>query len=276
MLDDDSVSPGLLRVAGWPSSSDIGRRQGDTCLSCPGRSVGLCCDFDHAGLKPLFPESHRQSLTIGAPLICQGENSPHVDTVVSGALVLSRILPDGRRFVFGFALPGDFIGFSAKDSGRYSAVALEPTEVCRYPRSALSKFIALSPHLSRRLLTRFIDERSRALDHIILLGCGNATQRIAVFLLRLQQRQAFGSMSPRIDLPMRRADIADHLGLTVETVSRTFQLLVRTAVIVVIPGGIRILARWKLAQLADTEAHHIGPMADSGLPAGSDDKGCAI
>jgi CRP/FNR family transcriptional regulator, anaerobic regulatory protein len=185
-------------------------------------------------------------------------------------LVLSRNLPDGRRFVFGFALPGDFIGFSAKDSGRYSAVALEPTEVCRYPRSALHKFIALSPHLSRRLLTRFVDERSRALDHIVLLGCGNATQRIAVFLLRLQMRQTgSGSMSPRIDLPMRRVDIADHLGLTVETVSRTFQLLVRTAVIVVIPGGIRILAHWRLAQLADTEAHNIGP--DSCHPASSDD-----
>ena len=132
-------------------------------------------------------------------------------------------------------MPGDFIGFAAKDSGRYSAVAMEPTEICRFPLAALQECIALSPRLSRDLFMRVGHESSRAMDHIVLLGCGHATQRIAVFLLRLQARQNFfGSLSPRIDLPMRRADIADHLGLTVETVSRTFQILARQAIIVVI------------------------------------------
>jgi CRP/FNR family transcriptional regulator, anaerobic regulatory protein len=273
MLDDDFVSAGFLSVSGRSSGSAAGRRPGGACLVCLGRSVGLCRDFDQAGLKPIFSESSRQTLASGQPLSRQGENSRFVDTVVSGSLVISRILRDGRRFVFGFALPGEFVGFLAKDSGCYSAVAMEPTEVCRYPLGALQEFIALSPRLSRNLFMRVDHERSRALDHVILLGCGRATQRIAVFLLRLQARQRHaGSVSPRIDLPMRRVDIADHLGLTVETVSRTFQLLARKAIIVVIPGGVRVLSQWRLAQLADTDAHNIGPMTGASLSGGVDDK----
>jgi CRP/FNR family transcriptional regulator len=123
--------------------------------------------------------------------------------------------------------------------------------VCRFVRSAFSAFVDDKPHLLRRLHEFAGHELSLAQDQMLLLGRRSADEKLAAFLLNLQARYGrIGSTSVLVPLPMSRQDIADYLGLTIETVSRTFTKFARDKLLVIVPDGIRILAKDRLDQLA--------------------------
>jgi len=142
--------------------------------------------------------------------------------VVSGAIRSSRLLADGRRHISDFFLPGDFIGLDAGTNYRFSAEVMTDTTVVRYARRKIEALASQQPRLGSHLLTIACHKLATAQQQLLLLGRKTADERIASFLLDLAERIG---KADRVSLPMSRTDIADHLGLTMETVSRGFSHL---------------------------------------------------
>jgi len=153
----------------------------------------------------------------GQALFYDGDAADHYFKVLTGAVRCCKLLADGRRHVSEFYLPGDFIGFHAVDTYLFTAEAVTDTSVVRYSRRSVDALASQEPRFGRRLLTIACQSLSAAQQKLVLLGRKTAEERIASFLIDLIER---GDESDRIALPMSRTDIGDHLGLTMETVSR--------------------------------------------------------
>lgn len=169
-----------------------------------------------------------------------GENEPadYLYKVVSGAVRTYRVLNDGRRQIGAFHLPGDMFGLELGDAHGSSAEALADSVILVIKRSAVLALAARDADVARQLWTLTARELGRAQNHMLLL-VRNAQERIATFLLEMAER-AFGGDA--VELPMTRQDIADHLGLTIETVSRTLTQLEHDAAIA-LPTSRRIVFR---------------------------------
>ncbi|MDD9928585.1 MAG: helix-turn-helix domain-containing protein [Rhodospirillaceae bacterium] len=115
---------------------------------------------------------------------------------------------------------------------------MDEVKVCRFPRRKLESLLEELPHLEKRLLGLASNELAQAQDQMVMLGRKTAKEKLVSFLLRLSKRQeAVGAEASPVDLPMSRTDIADYLGLTTETVSRTFSNLKRSQTIRIEQGG---------------------------------------
>jgi CRP/FNR family transcriptional regulator, anaerobic regulatory protein len=171
--------------------------------------------------------------------------------LLEGVMRLYKLLPDGRRQIVGFALPGDFLGIAISARNNFSADAVGAVAVCRFSRTAFMQFIADKPHLLRRINELVIRELGQAQDHMVLLGRRSAEEKVASFLIGWRVRLArLGDATNTLPLPMGRQDIADFLGLTIETVSRTFTKLERDGVIEIVPGGVRLVDLERVEVLA--------------------------
>ena len=191
------------------------------CLHCQVRHLSVCAVLSHEEMHALDAAASLQVLAPGAVLARQGEQRRHVFTVTRGALRLVRLSADGRRQVAGFALPGDFVGLSGAAVHHNDIEALGETELCRFGLDAMQRLGERFPHLQGKLLERACVELDSAHERMMSLARMNPTERMADFLLKLSAQQVrAGNPRSSIFLPMPRADIADHLGLTVETVSR--------------------------------------------------------
>jgi CRP/FNR family transcriptional regulator, nitrogen fixation regulation protein len=158
-----------------------------------------------------------------------GENEPadYLYKVVSGAVRTYKILSDGRRQVGGFYLQGDIFGLEFADAHTLSAEAISDAKVLVVKRSALSALAGRDPSVAQQLFALTGRELHRVQDRILLL-IKNARERVASFLLEMAER---APQNNTIELPMSRQDIADYLGLTIETVSRTLTSLETASVI---------------------------------------------
>lgn len=158
-----------------------------------------------------------------------GEDEPadYLYQVVSGAVRTYRMLDDGRRQVVGFYLPGDIFGVEAGEVHLSSAEAISDSQVLVIKRSSLMTRAEREKDLARQLWTLTVRELQRVQQHSLVL-IKNAEERVAGFLLEMANRRP-GSMA--VELPMSRQDIADYLGLTIETVSRNMTQLVQSGVI---------------------------------------------
>jgi CRP-like cAMP-binding protein len=169
-----------------------------------------------------------------------GENEPadYVYKVVSGSVRTYNILSDGRRQIGGFYMPGDIFGIEFDGEHSSAAEAISDSKVLVIKRSALDALAGRDASVARELFALTARELRRVQDRILLL-IKSAQERVAGFLLEMAQRAAGGNA---IDLPMSRQDIADYLGLTIETVSRTLTLL-ETAATIDVPTSRRIVLR---------------------------------
>lgn len=222
------------------------------CAQCRVRALSLCDALEPHELHEL--DRLAQSLAFGAKetLFEQGEASDSVYNLTSGSVRLYKLLPDGRRQVVGFALPGDFLGLSMSERNVFSADALAPTTACRFSRSDYSSFLDAKPHLLRRLHSMASHELTLAQDQMVILGRRTAEERVAAFLIGLRNRWTRVSGNHvHVPLPMTRQDIGDFLGLTVETVSRIMTRLAREKAIVIVPDGVRLLDVPRLERLAE-------------------------
>jgi CRP/FNR family transcriptional regulator, anaerobic regulatory protein len=194
--------------------------------------------------------AHPQSFAPKETIFVQGQPAHLVYNVTGGMVRLYKLLPDGRRQIVGFVLPGDFLGLAMRDAYGFSADAVDAVTACAFPRSAYSALVDSKPHLLRRLHDYATHELTLAQEQMMLLGRRNAEERLVCFLLTMRERWArLGNSSPTIALPMSRQDIADFLGLTIETVSRTFSRLVKDRTILIVPDGVRLLETEKMAKL---------------------------
>jgi CRP/FNR family transcriptional regulator len=155
---------------------------------------------------------------------------------------LVRLLSDGRRQIIGFALPGDFLGLALEDTYGFSAEAVDHVKACRFERRRFSGFVDEKPHLLKRLHGFATHELALAQEQMVLLGRRTAEEKVAAFLIGLRDRWSrIESRHVHVTLPMSRQDIADYLGLTIETVSRTISRFAREKALVVVPDGVRLL-----------------------------------
>lgn len=169
-----------------------------------------------------------------------GESEPadYLYKVVTGAVRTYKVLNDGRRQIGTFYLPGDTFGLEVGNEHTYSAEAVVDCNVLVIKRSAVVALAGRDTGVARQLLTMVAAELQHAQDHLILL-IKTAQERVAGFLMEMSARNASAS---EVDLPMSRQDIADYLGLTIETVSRTLTQLENSGAIAV-PTSRRIVLR---------------------------------
>ncbi len=187
---------------------------------------------------------------MGAPMLFsrnaeiygEGEPADYLYKVVSGTVRTYRVLADGRRQIGSFYLPGDIFGLENGDEHTFSAEAISDSKVLVIKRSALIALAARDNDVARQLWNLTGRELRRVQDHILLL-IKTAQERVVGFLLEMADRKPNGNA---VELPMSRQDIADYLGLTIETVSRTFTSLENAAAIEV-PTSRRIVLRNRLA-----------------------------
>ena len=181
-----------------------------------GSDCALCGAFANATAAPRSP------FAPGAVLFRQGEAVRLVYRVLSGAVISYRLLSDGRRQVTGFHLPGDFLGLEAGVEHTTTAEALSRVDALAMERTELASRAVTDVGLARALWQVTVRAFRRSEDHALILARQGATERVAAFLLDFAERMGRPEI---IDLPMTRQDIADHVGLTIHTVSRTLSQL---------------------------------------------------
>jgi len=169
-----------------------------------------------------------------------GENEPadYLYKVVSGTVRTYKVLVDGRRQIGGFYLPGDMFGLETGDEHTFSAEAITDCKVIVIKRSSVVALAARDNDVTRRMWELTAQELQRTQDRILVL-IKSAQERVAGFLLEMSDRASDGGA---VELPMSRQDIADYLGLTIETVSRTLTQLEKSATIA-LPTSRRIVLR---------------------------------
>lgn len=237
--------------AGLESQDCKHGRSANGCEDCKVRLFSVCGALDPSELDELDRISQVKRFAAKTMLFDQGTVAVSVFNVTEGIVRLYKSLPDGRRQIVGFALPGDFLGLALMDRYGVAAEAVSEVKVCRFARSAFLGYVDSRPHLLRRLHEFAGHELSLAQDQMLLLGRRTAEEKVAAFLLNLQTRYGrVGTISVNVPLPMSRQDIADYLGLTIETVSRTLTKLAREKTLLVVPDGVRLLSAGRLEQLA--------------------------
>lgn len=220
----------VIRLNQPPTSNPEGTVS--PCAACSVRDLSICSVLDNSDLQRMAAIAQVNRYRPQDPIIDEGETADYLFNITGGMVQLYKLLPDGRRQVTGFLGPGDFLGIALNDSYAYSAEAVNDVSVCRFQRRKLEKLLDELPHLEKRLLGVASNELAQAQDQMVLLGRKTAKEKLVSFLLSLSRRQTVtgGSATP-VSVPMSRADIADYLGLTTETVSRTFSALKRDRLI---------------------------------------------
>lgn len=233
----------------WNSSVEV--RDAHHCSTCQARHLALCAGASSEQIPALESHSRVFDLRRGTSLFTQGDRSAYVYNVVRGCLRLVNEFPDGRRQVLGFPMPGDCFGITHLSVYDYGASALTNCRVCRIPATAFRSLLLALPPINDALHLRDEQSLHEARTHAMALGRGTALERVAGFLLeRLEHRAT--EKEAEVILLMHRGDIADYLGLTLETVSRTFTVLRRRALIELRPHGVvKILNRLALGRIAD-------------------------
>lgn len=196
------------------------------CNGCPVRDRAVCNALSQRELATFRRSGGDTLLAPGEALCWEGDAASQVYTITSGVLRLSKLLHDGRRQVTGFVFPGDFLGVTLEDLHPFTAEAVSDARLCRFSRARFEAFVTEHPHLERRLYAAAATELSAARDQLVLLGRKTASERLASFILQMARRTPQASDgSLRATLPMSRMDIADYLGLRIETISREFSAL---------------------------------------------------
>ena len=169
----------------------------------------------------------------------EGDEADSVYKIVKGMVKLYKLLPDGRRQITGFVGEGTLIGLSSDEVFVHTAETVNEALILRFPRGRFERFVDEVPGFARWLLAVAQDELSIAQEQLLLLGRKTATERIASFLTSMAERLGEHGLRSAVTfpVPMKRSDIADYLGLTIETVSRGLSRLKKDGVIEDTHGG---------------------------------------
>lgn len=185
-------------------------------------------------------------------LVEEGEPRRRVYTLTSGMLRLSLALPDGRRQITGFLMPGDYLGLADDETYAQTAEAVVPSGLCSFSVSSMNRLEERFPRLRDRLHLMTRSALREARETQMILGRLAPSEKVASFLLIMSNRAvAHGRPESPIQLPMTRTDIADYLGLTIETISRTFTKLKTQGLIrLPDPHSVEIVDKGRLASVA--------------------------
>lgn len=202
------------------------------CRSCEARHGGVCGALSADQLAELSKHSTRKRLEAGTEVVGQGEETASCANIMRGVVKLTRMMPDGRQQIVGLQFAPDFLGRPFAIESPHSAEAATDAEICTFPRHMLERLIGRSPDLEHRLHQQTLKELDEARDWMLTLGRKNAQEKVASFLHLIATHYDPDTVDgAAFDLPLSRADIADFLGLTIETVSRQFTKLRKDGVI---------------------------------------------
>lgn len=207
------------------------------CSTCVVRNRAICASLETEELQLLGRLGRNRTIKRGETLLWEDDPAPVVANIINGVLKLSVNLQDGREQIVSVMYASDFIGRPFGKESPYRVTAMTDAQVCVFTRSSFDNFAREHPDLQNKLLQRTLDELDRAREWMTLLGKKSATERIATLLIELSDRLSVDGCSPetlyldRFELPMDRQQIADILGLTIETVSRQFTRIRKEGII---------------------------------------------
>lgn len=206
------------------------------CGDCPIRHRAVCARCDTDELALLENIKYYRSYQAGQTVIWSGDKMDFVASVVTGIATLTQTMEDGRRQMVGLLLPSDFVGRPGRQTVAYDVTATTDLLMCCFRRKPFEEMMIATPHVGQRLLEMTLDELDAAREWMLLLGRKTAREKIASLLAIIARRDASlklrDAKGPLVfDLPLTREEMADYLGLTLETVSRQVSALKRDGVI---------------------------------------------
>jgi len=206
------------------------------CSDCPIRHRAVCARCDQDELNRLEQIKYYRSFQAGQTIIWSGDRMDFVGSVVSGIASLTQTMGDGRRQMVGLLLPSDFVGRPGRPTAAFDVTATTDVVMCCFRKKPFETLIAETPNIAQRLLEMTLDELDAAREWMLLLGRKTAREKIASLIsiivrreATLHKRKTAGMLT--VDLPLTREEMADYLGLTLETVSRQISALKKDGVI---------------------------------------------
>ena len=205
------------------------------CNICKIRSYSFCRCLNDDELEVFSKISFQKNYTNKENIFLQNDPSKYLFNITEGNVKIYQLLEDGRIQIIGFLYPGDFFGTYRNNRYNYSAEAIGDLKTCVFDQKILDKYMDQNLALAKELINKTSYELTLAQDHMTVMGKLNAVEKIANFLLNISnQRKRIGWPSNPISLSMTRQDIADYLGLTIETVSREISKLKSSNIIKII------------------------------------------
>ncbi|MDC7742014.1 MULTISPECIES: Crp/Fnr family transcriptional regulator [Rhizobium] len=202
------------------------------CRSCQARQGVVCGALSSSQLRELGRHSLRRKVDAGCEIVAQGSESSFYSNIMRGVVKLCKVMPDGRQQIVGLQFAPDFIGRPFVRESTLSAEAATDAEICVFPRNLLDRMISETPELQRSLHDQALKELDAAREWMLTLGRRTAEEKVASLLhLIATHAEPQRATSAAFDLPLSRAEIADFLGLTIETVSRQMTRLRKSGVI---------------------------------------------
>jgi CRP/FNR family transcriptional regulator len=240
---------GATPLAGDRSMSKGTPKARSHCRDCPSLAKGLCSALADDELAQLSSATWQRRYQPGQVIHAEGEVPPSFCAIMSGTVKLMKSLPSGSHQIVGLGGPGDFLGRPVGGEARATAVAASEVSLCWFPRATIERVAAQSGSVKDWLFERVSDDLEKAQEWIMLLGRMTAEQKIAALLLSVLRtragrcQQAAAVTDVLVELPLSRTEIADYLGLTIETVSRQLARLRERRVITVGSGRTLVIHR---------------------------------
>lgn len=204
------------------------------CKFCEARNGGVCASLSVAQLIELNKHSSRRRVEAGNEVIGQGEQVATYSNILKGVVKLSKMMADGRQQIVGLQFAPDFLGRPHQYESTITAEAATETEICTFPRALIDRIVSEVPDFERLLHAQSLKELDEARDWMLTLGRKTAQEKVASFLYLIATHiDPENSQVRTFDLPLSRADIADFLGLTIETVSRQMTKLRKEGIVVI-------------------------------------------
>ena len=222
------------------------------CSLCAVRSTALCAAIEDAALDDLAAIVTPLDVVAGRTIVEEGAARQKVFSVTAGMLRLIHHLHDGRRQIVGFLRPGDYLGLADDRVYAQTAEAVVASRLCAFRVDDMARLMVRHPRLNERLLGMTKTALRQARDAQAVLGRSAPLEKLAFFLVTTAAVPGCTEAAAPVSLPMPRADIADYLGLTIETVSRSFtKLCAQRLIRLADPWSVVILDRPALQHIAD-------------------------
>lgn len=207
------------------------------CQACEARHKGVCGALAAEQLIDLNKQSVRKRVEPGVELLGETRQTESYANIISGVVKLTKMMADGRQQIVGLQFAPDFLGRPFQSDSAITADAATEVNVCSFPKKMLDRMIKDTPELEHKLLEQTLKELDEARDWMLTLGRKTASEKVASFLYliatHINPEAGVVEGGMRFDLPLTRSDIADFLGLTIETVSRQLTKLRKDGVILI-------------------------------------------
>jgi CRP/FNR family transcriptional regulator len=227
-----------------------------SCRACGARRFGICRALKTSELLRLSASTRRRKIEHGETIAFEEDEVVEYANIVEGAVKLTKILKDGRQQIVGLQFAPEFIGKPFSEMTTVSVEAATDVEICVFPKAEFERMLQQEPDFEHRLLEQTLTQLDDARSWMVTLGRKTAQEKVASFLVllanNLGRMNQSGSNMISFTLPLKRADIADFLGLTIETVSRQMTRLRKDKLIDIQRNlDVTILDMHRLKDLAD-------------------------